>query len=65
MERHFPEFIQFYRRLGEMPPDVIISQDVLTELFHTTVGEASKLDAEWRIYMRSLKTDLERVLEDS
>jgi hypothetical protein len=65
MERHFPEFIQFYRRLGEMPPDVIISQDVLTELFHTTVGDASKLDAEWRIYMRSLKTDLERVLEDS
>ncbi|MEO8498136.1 MAG: DUF1570 domain-containing protein, partial [Planctomycetota bacterium] len=65
MERHFKEFITFYRRIGEMPPDVLISPQVLTELFSESFGaDRSGLDNEWRAYMRSLKTDLELILEE-
>jgi Protein of unknown function (DUF1570) len=65
MERHFKEFMTFYRRVGEMPPDVVISPNVLTELFKQSFKTHGRgLDGEWRAYMRSLKTDLEIVLED-
>ena len=65
MERHFDKFIAYYRRLGEMPPDVIMNPDVLTALFNETFGENhAGLDGEWRAYMRSLKTDVELALED-
>ncbi|MCA9123003.1 MAG: DUF1570 domain-containing protein [Planctomycetaceae bacterium] len=65
MERHFKEFITFYRRIGEMPPDVLISPQVLTDLFSESFGtDRRSLDNEWRAYMRSLKTDLELILEE-
>ena len=65
MERHFREFITFYRRIGEMPPDVLISPQVLTELFSESFGtDRRSLDSEWRAYMRTLKTDLELILEE-
>lgn len=65
MERHFKEFMTFYRRIGEMPPDVLISPQVLTDLFNEVFGSNRRgLDGEWRAYMRSLKTDLEIILED-
>ncbi|MBI2477961.1 MAG: DUF1570 domain-containing protein [Planctomycetia bacterium] len=65
MERHFKEFIRFYRRIGEMPPDVLISPQVLTELFSESFGTDRRgLDNEWRAYMRTLKTDLEIILEE-
>lgn len=65
MERHFKEFITFYRRLGEMPPDVLINPQVLTELFSEVFGSnRGALDGEWRAYMRTLKTDLEIILEE-
>ncbi len=65
MERHFKEFIRFYRRIGEMPPDVLISPQVLTELFSESFGtDRRALDNEWRAYMRTLKTDLELILEE-
>ena len=63
MERHFPEFINFYRRLGEMPPHVNLSAEILTELFHDCIKhDNSSLDAQWRTYMNSLETDLDKIL---
>ena len=64
MERHFDEFIAFYRRLGEMPPEVHFSQEVLTSVFNECVKRNRRsLDSEWRTYMRGLKTDLEIILD--
>ena len=64
LEKRFDQFMAFYRRLGEMPPEVRLSADVLTELFNETVTkDHAILDSEWRTYMRSLKTDLEVILE--
>jgi hypothetical protein len=65
MERHFQEFMRYYRRLGEMPPDIILSPDVLTKLFDEELGADRKtLDYEWRDYMNSLKTDMELITKD-
>jgi len=64
MERHFDEFIAFYRRLGEMPPEVQFSQEVLTTLFNECIKKDRRaLDTEWRSYMRGLKTDLEIIMD--
>jgi hypothetical protein len=66
MERHFDELMVYYRRLGEMPPDIKLSQDVLKKLFGEAFGEErSRLDIEWRNYMAGLKTDTQRILEES
>ncbi|MCA9153722.1 MAG: DUF1570 domain-containing protein [Planctomycetales bacterium] len=63
MERHFAELMQFYQRLGQMPPEVVINQKVLQRLFWEVFGDNKDgLDAEWRAYMRALKTDLEEVI---
>lgn len=65
MERHFEEFIAFYRRLGEMPADVKLSQETLTTVFNDCVKKDRRaLDTEWRSYMRGLKTDLEIILNE-
>jgi hypothetical protein len=65
MEKKFDKFMQFYRRLGEMPPDVVLSPEVLTKLFDEVFGkDRALLDAEWRAYMRSLKSDVDLVLEN-
>jgi len=65
LENHIKEFVGFYRMLGEMPPDVALDPDLLKELFSRVFGSDHKaLDREWRSYMRTLKTDFER-LEDT
>lgn len=64
MENHFDKFIAYYRRLGEMPPDVVLNPAVLKQLFRETVGEPTTLDGQWRAYMNSLKTDIELILEE-
>ncbi len=65
MERHFDELMSYYRRLGEMPPHVMLNRHVLTEIFNEVFGEDRKrLELEWRSYMRSLKTDLEKILDE-
>ncbi len=65
MERHFDQLMVYYRRLGEMPPDVMLNPTVLTGLFNEAFGEdRARLELEWRTYMRSLRTDLERALEE-
>lgn len=65
VERHFDEYMAFCQRLGEMPPDVILSPDVLTSIFEEVCeSELDSLNAEWRRYMKSLKTDIDRILND-
>jgi len=64
MERHFDEFMAFYRRLGEMPPDTFLSQDIINQVFDDAVSVGrDALDREWRAYMATLKTDLDLILE--
>jgi hypothetical protein len=64
LENHIKEFVAFYRMLGEMPPDVALNPDLLQQLFSRVFGSDHKsLDQEWRSYMRSLKTDMERMEE--
>ena len=62
LENHLKEFVSYYRILGEMPPDIIMSPELLTELFDKVFGSDRKeLDQDWRAYMRSLKTDMEKL----
>jgi hypothetical protein len=64
LERHFDEFMAFYRRLGEMPPDTFLNQEVINQLFDESIPVGrDALDREWRSYMSTLKTDLELILE--
>jgi hypothetical protein len=64
LEKHFDEFMGFYRRLGEMPPHAHLSSEVITQLFNEEVKvKRNVLDLEWRSYMRSLKTDIEDILD--
>lgn len=65
MEQHFDKLIAYYRRLGQLPPDLILSEEVLTEVFNEVFGpERSGLDLDWRSYMNDLKTDLEVALDE-
>ena len=65
MERHFDKLMIYYRRIGEMPPDVAINPAVLRALFSEAFGQnRAKLDGQWRRYMRSLKTDMEVILAE-
>jgi hypothetical protein len=64
MERHFDKLMAYYRRLGEMPPHVMLNPAVLTGLFNEVFSEdRARLELEWRNYMRSLRTDLEIALQ--
>jgi hypothetical protein len=63
VEKHFDELMRFYKALGELPPDIEFTPEVLNPLFDREFGtDRSLLDQEWRSYMRSLKTDVEEVL---
>ena len=63
VEKHFDELLRFYKALGELPPDINFTADVLNALFNRTVtSDRQTLDQEWRSYMRSLRTDTEEVL---
>ncbi len=64
MENHFEEFMEFYRRLGEMPPDVVLNSELLNEVFNDVFEEKkrSTMNRSWHTYMNSLETD-DEVLE--
>lgn len=63
IEKHFDELMRFYKALGELPPDINFTPDVLNAIFNRTFGgDRLALDQEWRSYMRTLKTDTEEVL---
>jgi hypothetical protein len=64
LERHFDKFLVFYRRLGELPPDTVLSQEIVNALFDEALPiDRALLDQQWRAYMGSLKTDVELILE--
>jgi hypothetical protein len=64
LEKHFDKFMVFYRRLGELPPDTFLSQEIVNQIFDEAVGiNRDKLDEQWRAYMKALKTDVELILE--
>jgi hypothetical protein len=66
MEKHPEKMVSYYRRLGELPPDIILSGELLVSLFNEVFGtDRGTLDLEWRAHMRSLKPDLERIREES
>jgi hypothetical protein len=65
MDRYFAELVQYYKLLGEQPKDTRISEAKLQTLFSQAFGKnRSTLDAEWREYMGSLKTDIQIMLEE-
>jgi hypothetical protein len=60
LERYPEKFMAYYRRLGEMPPDLPLSAEVLRKIFRDVFGEsASQIDSEWHLFMGALKTDKE------
>lgn len=62
IDRHFEEFMKFYKRLGEMPPDIVLSADVLLELFDECFeSDRESLNREYHNYMATLKTEMEVV----
>jgi hypothetical protein len=64
LNTRFADFIKFYRRLGEMPPDVELSERILLTLFDECIGEDREiLDMEWRRYMDGLKPDVQRIID--
>lgn len=63
VEKHFDQLMRFYKALGELPPDIEFTPEVLNPLFDREFGaDRSLLDQEWRSYMRSLRTDEQEVL---
>ncbi|MBC8871664.1 MAG: DUF1570 domain-containing protein [Planctomycetes bacterium] len=65
MEKRFDELMTYYRRLGEMPPDVILAPELLDKVFTEVFGkDRTRLDSDWRTYMRTLKTDLEKIVDE-
>ncbi|MFN3153312.1 DUF1570 domain-containing protein [Bremerella sp.] len=66
MEKHFAKLVAYYRELGQLPEATHTSPAELQRVFDKIFGKDKQvLDGEWRAYMRSLKTDLEKVLEDA
>lgn len=66
MERHFTKLVAYYRELGKLPEATHTSPAELQSVFDKVFGKDKQaLDGEWRAYMRSLKTDLEKALEDA
>jgi len=63
IEKHFVEFVAFYRALGEMPRHVQLNADILTRLFQAHLGQdIGALNNEWHSYMSGLKTDVQIAL---
>ena len=65
LEKHFDRFMAFYRRLGEMPPDLPLSQETLNAIFDECFAGINRgeLNGDWHAYMANLKTDTELILE--
>ena len=66
MDRHFDLLIKYYRSLAQIQSDKRPTAEENIEAFDKIFADVkAQLSVEWRNYMRSLKTDLERVLEDN
>jgi hypothetical protein len=66
IENHLQEFVAYYRILGDLPPDVQLSSDLLEQVFARVFGsDMVALDSDWRQYMNRLKTEIEKIEEAS
>ncbi|RCS49420.1 DUF1570 domain-containing protein [Bremerella cremea] len=66
MEKHFDKLVLYYRELGKLPKASHAKPEELQKVFDKVFGsDKQALDGQWRAYMRSLKTDLERTLEEA
>ena len=70
IETHLKEFVDYYKVLGDLPPDVKLNPDLLQALFkrvweidNKTPLDIVQLDGEWRQYMNKLKTEAQKVEE--
>jgi len=66
MDKHLPELVEFYEKMAvdnfETSRDEAWQQKTMAT-FRECFGDLTKLENEWRRYMRQLKTDLELVAE--
>ncbi|HLA86151.1 MAG TPA: DUF1570 domain-containing protein [Thermoguttaceae bacterium] len=67
MARHFDELIRFYKLLAARKAKkahMLFPPDENLTVFKKAFGDDLKvLNAEWRLYMKSLKTDVERIMD--
>jgi hypothetical protein len=64
-ENHPRELMTYYKVLGDMPRDVTFNPDLLGNLFSRAFGrDHQALQQEWRSYMRTLKSDVERMEDE-
>ena len=64
VEERLAQLVDYYKMLGNMPPDVTLNPALLIDLFDRAMQTDHKtIDQEWRKHMRDLKTDIERIEE--
>lgn len=62
LENRFEEFFAYYRAVGELPRDLPLNPEFLKQLFNRVFNSNRQaLDQQWRLYMDSLKTDLQQI----
>lgn len=67
MKNYPDKLIEYYRKLGEMPPDQELSAQELLELFDSVFGgeRRSEMNGEWQIFMGGLKTQQQELLDQA
>ncbi|TWU16804.1 DUF1570 domain-containing protein [Allorhodopirellula heiligendammensis] len=69
---HFMELMQYYKKVGQLEEHegdmtaAILKErsENLLSVFDECFGDRTKLEMEWRRYMRTLRTDMERLAEN-
>ena len=63
MNHHFEELIKYYQLVAAIESEDNLESDEYEELFAQAFGnDLDALEEEWRKYMTSLKTDLEKII---
>lgn len=67
MKNYPDKLIEYYRKLGEMPPDQELSAAELLELFDSVFGRErrAEMNGEWQVFMGGLKTEQEELLDQT
>ena len=63
MERHFDKLMNWYILVGQRRQRERLTPEQLLSSFRFVFGDLRLLEQEWRLYMRGLQTDVERVLK--
>ena len=64
MENKFEKLAEYYRRTSEIDTNREgIPRAELLQIFVGVFGDLDRLDRDWRLYMSSLKTDMDRLVE--